>query len=157
MRTTPSPSAGSKNSAYSGKKRGRRKTPTPVKSIKKQSRNKNFRMSHTTISVTKQTKEKLELFRKRQAPGMSIDAAIQELLKFYPDVGSPRTLRPERKHSVSLQGESSEEENPPATNTNMMRMSIIGRLVSEVGVSQLKVPLCLALCDLYFHGKVDVS
>ena len=48
-------------------------------------------------------------------------------------------------------------EHPPATSRNLLRMAVIARLVTEVGISQLKVPLALALADLYFHGKVDVS
>ena len=71
---------------YSGRKRGPLHVATPVKELRQKASKKKHRAAHTTVQITKDARSKLASFCDRHKL-MSIEKAILELLKFYPDTG----------------------------------------------------------------------
>ena len=142
------------SSRYAGanRKRGRPRVDESIKVVRKKTSKKNYNGKMTTLQITKETREKLRVFQDRHKL-KSMDHVLKELLKFYPDTG----VRTPRNRSVVIPDKSNSDTEPEHNNESLFRMAIIGRLVSELGVSHYMVPLCLAYCDMYFHGKVDLT
>ena len=125
-------------------KRGRPRVDESIKVVRKKTSKKNYNGKMTTLQITKETREKLRVFQDRHKL-KSMDHVLQELLKFYPDTG----VRTPRNRSVVIPDKSNSDTEPEHNNESLFRMAIIGRLVSELGVSHYMVPLCLAYCDMY--------
>jgi len=80
--------------------------------------------------------------------------AIIDLLRIHPDPGTTR-LRAVR---TSKKPESSDEEVLESDDKhNLLRIAVITRLVVEIGISQNKIPLTLALCQMFNDGKINVA
>jgi len=135
--------------------RGRPKTATPVKAVRKKESNRGYGKTHKSIRLSQDTFARLTAFRQLHSH-KSWDNVMLDLLKIHPHTPAvprkPAAQLPaeEVKETVLVEDEGASAE----ATENRLRSVVVTRMVSEGGASVNKVPVLLALASIYFKGRI---